>query len=75
MHDDNHDHDKGLEHDLKALVTAAYAYAHICADLGRPSEVSSSMLMRLRKLVPSRHADAAYMAARELSEQIKPSDK
>ncbi len=55
------------EYDLKALVTAAYAYAHICSDLGLPSEVSASMLMRLRKLVPSRHAEAARRAAEELS--------
>jgi hypothetical protein len=58
------------EHDLKALVTAAFAYAHVCAELGIPCEVSTSMLMRLRKLVPSRHAEAARHAAEELRRRL-----
>jgi len=59
------------EHDLKALVTAAYAYAHICAELGLPCEVSSSMLMRLQRMVPSRHADAAHAAAQALRDRVR----
>jgi hypothetical protein len=59
------------EHDLKALVTAAYAYAHICAELGLPCEVSSSMLMRLQRMVPSRHVDAAHAAAQSLRNRVR----
>jgi hypothetical protein len=62
------------EHDLKALVTAAYAYASICADLGLPCEVSSSMVMRLRKLVPSRHIALAERAAADLRERVRCGD-
>jgi hypothetical protein len=59
------------DHDLKAMVTAAHVYAHICAELGLPCEVSSSMLMRLRKLVPSRQIDAATMAAHEVRKLLR----
>jgi len=58
------------DHDLRALVTAAYAYATACADLGLPCEVSHAMLMRLAKLVPSRQLDAAYRAAQTLRASI-----
>jgi len=65
-------HAKGAlsEHDLKALVTAAYAYVKICADHEWPCEISSSMLLRLRKLVPSRHMEAARRSAEELSRRL-----
>ena len=59
------------DHDLKALVTAAYAYAWACAELQLPSEVSHSMLLRLAKLVPSRQLDAAHSAASTLRERIR----
>ncbi|HSH78672.1 MAG TPA: helicase-associated domain-containing protein, partial [Herpetosiphonaceae bacterium] len=58
------------DHDLRALVTAAYAYATACAELGLPCEVSDAMLMRLSKLVPSRQFDAAYRAAQTLRASI-----
>lgn len=59
------------EHDLKALVTAAFAYARLCAEHDLPCEVSSSMLMRLQKLAPSRHVDAALRKAAELSARVQ----
>lgn len=58
------------EHDLKALVTAAYAYAYVCAELELPCEVSSAMLMRLGRLVPSRHVRAAQLAAEALRRRM-----
>ena len=58
------------DHDLKALVTAAHAYAWACAELQLPCEVSHSMLMRVSKLVSSRQRDAAYRAASTLRERI-----
>ena len=59
------------DHDLKAMVTAAHVYAHVCSELGLPCEVSSSMLMRLRKLVPSRQIDAALQAAYTMREHLR----
>jgi hypothetical protein len=59
------------DHDLKAMVTAAHVYAHVCSELGLPCEVSSSMLMRLRKLVPSRQIDAALQAAHTMREHLR----
>lgn len=59
------------DHDLKAMVTAAHVYAHICAELGLPCEISSSMLMRLRKLVPSRQIEAATQAAHEMRKFLR----
>jgi hypothetical protein len=58
------------EHDLKALVTAAHVYARICAELQLPCEVSAAMLMRLRKLAPSRHIAAAQQMAADVGERV-----
>lgn len=59
------------DHDLKAMVTATYVYAHICAELGLPCEISSSMLMRLHKLVPSRQIEAATQAAHTMRQLLR----
>jgi hypothetical protein len=59
------------DHDLKALVTAAYAYASLCADYDLPCEVSQAMLGRLAKLVPSRQFTAARHAAEKLSKRVR----
>jgi hypothetical protein len=58
------------DHDLKALITAAYAYSHICAEAGLPCEISGAMLMRLQKLVPSRHMQAAWHTGQRLRQQL-----
>jgi hypothetical protein len=59
------------DHDLKALVTAAYAYANICAELGLPCEISGAMLSRLQKLVPSRHVEASWSTGQQLRKHLR----
>jgi hypothetical protein len=54
------------ERDLKTLITAAYVYARVCAEVDLASDVSAAMLARLRKLVPSRDVAAAQQRAEQV---------
>ena len=58
------------EHDLRAVVTAAHAYAAACAELALPCAVSDALLGRLGKLLPSRQLWAARQAAHEFRQHL-----
>jgi hypothetical protein len=67
------------DRDLKALVSAAYAYTRICAELELPCAITPALLQRLGRLVPPRWLenadhDAAQLVA-HLLQRIAPSDQ
>lgn len=58
------------DRDLKALVSAAFAYTRLCTELDLTCEISPTLLQRLSRLVPARWAESADQSAAQMVEHV-----